>query len=289
MIKLVDFLKEDTQTYTYKLDPKTKKYDVLKVKGGTKVTSFDTEDKAKQHVDKINKLDSGYASIKGKVHEDEDVSISESQLNKNITDKIITIFHKKYGKYPKIKEIIEAWLSDSDNWKKAYYTSGENYKNDVLKPIEDKIRQWGKTSIFKNRPAFNSYNDISEGSEQYNIGDIYKGAGGTEYKVTPTPDKYKSAYGVDNYNVWVTDMSNNKQHFVPISILKNYKKVEGSISEGSEQIYTIEITAKNGKKTTSKVPASSPVELNGIVAALKKSKNVASVKVLKVEGSISKA
>lgn len=198
---------------------------------------------------------------------------------------------------------------------------------------------------------------LKEGPEQYNIGDIYKGAGGTEYKVTPTPDKYKSAYGVDNYNVWVTDMSNNKQHFVPISILKNYKKVEGSISEGSEQtytykldpktkkydvlkvkggtkvtsfdtedkakqhvdkinkldsgyasikgkvhededvsisegseqIYTIEITAKNGKKTTSKVPASSPVELNGIVAALKKSKNVASVKVLKVEGSISKA
>jgi hypothetical protein len=144
--------------------------------------------------------------------------LKEGSLDKNIASKLITVFQKKYGKYPKIKEIIEAWLSDGDNWKKAYYTSGENYKNEVLKPIEDKIRQWGKTSIFKNRPAFNSYNDISE---------------------------------------------------------------------GSEQIYTIEITAKNGKKTTSKVPASSPVELNGIVSALKKSKNAASVKVLKVEGSIS--
>jgi hypothetical protein len=85
--------------------------------------------------------------------------LKESTLDKNIANKLISVFQKKYGKYPKIKEIIEAWLSDSDNWKKAYYTSGENYKNDVLKPIEDKIRQWGKTSIFKNRPAFNSYND----------------------------------------------------------------------------------------------------------------------------------
>ena len=64
-------------------------------------------------------------------------------------------------------------------------------------------------------------------------------------------------------------------------------KLVDFLKEGSEQIYTIEIIAKNGKKTTSKVPASSPVELNGIVSALKKSKNAASVKVLKVEGSIS--
>jgi hypothetical protein len=48
----------------------------------------------------------------------------------------------------------------------------------------------------------------------------------------------------------------------------------------------LEITAKNGKKTISKVPAETPVELNRIVTALKKSKNVSGVKVLKVEGSV---
>ena len=114
-------------------------------------------------------------------------TIGEGSLDKNITDKIIAIFHKKYGKYPKIKEIIEAWLSDGDNWKKAYYTSGENYKNEVLKPIEDKIRQWGKTSIFKNRPAFNSHNDINEGPEEM-------GAYRRLVVTSPLMDKIKAEY-----------------------------------------------------------------------------------------------
>lgn len=152
---------EDT-TYTYVHDPKTNKFNVLKVKDGSKVTEFSTEDQAKKHVEKINKLDKGYAAIKGKV--------AEGPLDKNITNKIIAIFYKKYGKYPKIKEIIEAWLSDGDNWKKAYYLSGEAYEKEVLLPINDKVRQWGKSSIFKNRPAFNSnYEDdsiISEGPEE---------------------------------------------------------------------------------------------------------------------------
>lgn len=156
MIKLIDFLKESV--YKYELDPKTKKYAVLKIKGGAKVTEFDSEDKAKKHVEKLNKLDKGYSKIKGKV--------TEGPLDKNITNKIIAIFHKKYGKYPKIKEIIEAWLSDGDNWKKAYYLSGEEYEKEVLLPINDKVRQWGKSSIFKNRPAFNSnYEDDSIISE----------------------------------------------------------------------------------------------------------------------------
>jgi len=177
----------DSNTYTYAHDPKSNKYNVIKVSDGAAVTSFSTEAQAKSHVEKINKLSKGYAKIKGNVYEDEDVSISESQLDKNITDKIIAIFHKKYGKYPKIKEIIEAWLSDGDNWKKAYYTSGENYKNEVLKPIEDKIRQWGKTSIFKNRPAFNSHNDINEGPEEM-------GAYRRLVVTSPLMDKIKAEY-----------------------------------------------------------------------------------------------
>ena len=58
---------ENTAIYKYELDPKTKKYAVLKIKGGAKVTEFDSEDKAKKHVEKLNKLDKGYSKIKGKV------------------------------------------------------------------------------------------------------------------------------------------------------------------------------------------------------------------------------
>jgi len=63
---------ENTAIYKYELDPKSKKYIVLKTKGGAKVTEFDNEDKAKKHVEKLNKLDKGYSKIKGKVTEDED-------------------------------------------------------------------------------------------------------------------------------------------------------------------------------------------------------------------------
>jgi mRNA-degrading endonuclease HigB of HigAB toxin-antitoxin module len=65
------------------------------------------------------------------------------------------------------------------------------------------------------------------------------------------------------------------------------QEIAAALQEASTQTYSLEITAKNGKKTISKVPAESPVELNRIVTALKKSKNVSGVKVLKVEGSIS--
>lgn len=59
----------EEMTYTYVHDPKTNKFNVLKVKDGAKVTAFSTEDQAKKHVEKINKLDKGYAAIKGKVAE----------------------------------------------------------------------------------------------------------------------------------------------------------------------------------------------------------------------------
>jgi len=59
----------DSDTYTYAHDPKSNKYNVIKVSDGATVTSFTTEDQAKSHVEKINKLSKGYDKIKGKVYE----------------------------------------------------------------------------------------------------------------------------------------------------------------------------------------------------------------------------
>lgn len=60
---------ETKNQYTYVHNPKTNKFDVLKVKDGVKVTAFSTEDQASKHVDKINSLGRGYAKIRGKVTE----------------------------------------------------------------------------------------------------------------------------------------------------------------------------------------------------------------------------
>ena len=60
---------ETKNQYTYIHNPKTNKFDVLKVKDGVKVTAFSTEDQASKHVDKINSLGRGYAKIRGKVTE----------------------------------------------------------------------------------------------------------------------------------------------------------------------------------------------------------------------------
>lgn len=59
----------EASTYTYAHDPKSNKYNVVKVSDGATVTSFSTEDQAKRHVEKINKLAKGYDKIKGKVYE----------------------------------------------------------------------------------------------------------------------------------------------------------------------------------------------------------------------------
>jgi hypothetical protein len=101
--------------------------------------------------------------------------------------------------------------------------------------------------------------------------------------------KYHNPEDKESYNGYEVKTVNeskmeNKLHESLRKIIQ--QEIAAALQEASTQTYSLEITAKNGKKTISKVPAESPVELNRIVTALKKSKNVSGVKVLKVEGSV---
>ena len=87
-------------------------------------------------------------------HTDKNLNISdvsESKLDKNIEKNIVnyllTLFDNKFKK--KIKEIVKSWLQNSENWKKAYYLTGDERKTQVLDVLENKVKSWGKQSIFK--------------------------------------------------------------------------------------------------------------------------------------------
>jgi hypothetical protein len=122
MIKLVDLIKENSDTYSYKLDPKTKKYDVIKLKNGAKITSFDTEERAKKHTEKINRLSKGYADLAGKirVHEDDEKPSSKlSSMSLGMKTSRVVISGEDV---PKIWQKIDALGKELDpNWDMKYF------------------------------------------------------------------------------------------------------------------------------------------------------------------------
>lgn len=74
----------------------------------------------------------------------EDFFITESKkieknIEKNLINYLLRKFDNKHDK--KIKETVKDWLKYSDNWKKAYYLTGEERKKEVLDVLFNKANE----------------------------------------------------------------------------------------------------------------------------------------------------
>jgi hypothetical protein len=121
-----------------------------------------------------------------------------------------------------------------------------------------------------------------------------------EYQVSPIPEKFKHVHGAGTLSIWVTNLDTDEKHFMPASILKRMKRVYVTPTAGRKmlgrfesvnesKVYKIETINKNGKSTIHHLPAESILDVNRTVELLKKSKNIADVKILGIKESLEEA
>jgi hypothetical protein len=163
---------------------------------------------------------------------------------KNILSKIGDIEEKIYNQYG--DDEIDAkfdYASALDDIKKKY-------KNDEIKMYDALVSHLNK--LKSSFPL----------KESYTPGDIYQASNGYKYEILPLPDKFKGKFGAGNLNIWVKDMQDGKEHFMPQSHLRDYKKIPGGKMEESYATLVNKLKKQGKSEKASKAIA-------GAVAAYK--------------------